>query len=333
MGRGTHGMTPSGKRFWFFISYSHEDRRHASRVQTGIERFRIPSSARMVGGDRLPARLGPVFRDRDVLAAAHDLTAEIRGALESSECLVVVCSAVAARSKWVAREVATFLELHGPERVCCVVIDGEKGGGALPEPLRGIDRAGMGLFLDASGGREAWRQVNMRIVAWAAGIPHERLLRSVQRRTARRVAIGAVAALGVAVGFGLLAARAEQSRRTAALEAERAVKTTRYLVLLLEEFLPSRGHGIPAESLLPLIDAAASPEQLAPLEQEPTALIRVRRLLATAYADLGKKETALALLQANEELAATIHGRNSAEATETRSALEAMGSSTTAQPE
>lgn len=320
-------MTPSGKRFWFFISYSHGDRWHASKVQSGIERFVIPAALRtgLEMADPLPARLGPVFRDRDVLAAAHDLSAEIRGALESSERLIVVCSRAAAQSKWVAREVATFLELHGAGRVCCVFVGGSgEGDDVLPAPLREVDRTSLGLMVDMGSGGDGVRQALTRIIAWAGGISHERFARAVQRRTAKRVAFGGVASLAVAAGFVVLAARAEQTRRAAAIEAMKAEQTTSYLVSVLEEFLPSRGHGIPPEALLPLLDAAAASDRLAPLTEEPAALIRVRRLLAEAYADLGKREMASELLAANVELALGTFGEDSGEAAEAREAADTL---------
>ncbi len=135
--------THSAQRYWFFISYSHTDLGEAARVQRGIEGFRIPEALRGKSNrfGELPKRPVPVFRDRDALASGHDLTAEIQSALASSANLLVVCSRAAAQSRWVAREVEAFIQLHGREAVLCLVVDGEPNAAdpsleCLPAPLR-----------------------------------------------------------------------------------------------------------------------------------------------------------------------------------------------------
>src|SRR5690606_23550533 len=63
----------------------------------------------------LPARLHPVFRDRDELASSGALSASIEAALDASAALVVVCSPAAAASPWVDAEIRRFRE-RWPER-------------------------------------------------------------------------------------------------------------------------------------------------------------------------------------------------------------------------
>jgi hypothetical protein len=68
---------PSAGRYWAFISYSHRDRQWGNWLHRAIETYKVPKA--LVGGD-VPARLFPVFRDREELAGAADLTVERRPA-------------------------------------------------------------------------------------------------------------------------------------------------------------------------------------------------------------------------------------------------------------
>ena len=46
----------------------------------------------------MPARLTPIFRDRDDLPAGADLTEEVQASLRDTRFLVVICSPTAAQS-------------------------------------------------------------------------------------------------------------------------------------------------------------------------------------------------------------------------------------------
>ena len=110
-----------------FITYSHEDSRFASRLQKKLEAYKVPP--RLVGKDtargEVPARLRPVFRDREELSAGSSLQASVSESLENSEFLIVVCSPASARSEWVNREIADYRRMHGSEQIICVIADGE----------------------------------------------------------------------------------------------------------------------------------------------------------------------------------------------------------------
>ena len=72
-------------RYKAFISYSHQDEKWARWLQSSLERYRVPR--RLVGkkGSRgaVPARIRPVFRDREELATAT--RQEIEQQAESSD--------------------------------------------------------------------------------------------------------------------------------------------------------------------------------------------------------------------------------------------------------
>jgi hypothetical protein len=74
-------------RYAAFISYSHADERWARWLQQSLERYRVPRQLRRErSADRtLPARLYPVFRDRDEFASSDDLNAAIQAALDDSD--------------------------------------------------------------------------------------------------------------------------------------------------------------------------------------------------------------------------------------------------------
>lgn len=293
-------------RYWFFISYSHSDLREAARIQRAIESFRIPATLRSKSTrfPSLPQKPFPAFRDRDALASSHDLTAEIRAALSSSANLLVVCSRSAARSTWVAREIESYLEIHGPESILCLVLDGEPNATdpaneCLPAPLLRENFRRDILAADLRREADGRRQALLKILAGGLGLSYESLARRERRRATQRMLAWIAASLLIAAGFGSLAIQAEQNRLKAEREARRANLTSDYLSSVLLQFLPSLTNGIPNAALLPLIELSASPERLSPLEAEPLALIRIRTLLATAYLQLDQPKKALELYEQN----------------------------------
>ena len=95
--------------------------RRAAWLHRALESYRIPAPlvGMPVAAGVVPARLSPVFRDRDELSTASDLGYTIEEALRQSWCLVVVCSPAAARSRWVDAEVEAFRKLGRGDRIHC----------------------------------------------------------------------------------------------------------------------------------------------------------------------------------------------------------------------
>ena len=106
-----------------FISYRHapDDIKYAKVVQHQIERYRIPGIIRKETGIK---RLSRVFRDQEDLAATSDLSDDIRRALQSARCLIVICSSRTKESKWVSKEINYFLESHTRKEIFTVIIEG-----------------------------------------------------------------------------------------------------------------------------------------------------------------------------------------------------------------
>ena len=116
-----------------FISYRHclPDSEIALRLQKKLESFRLPGGIGKRSGK--PA-LKSVFLDETELSVADDLSVELNAALLNSEYLIAVCSPEYLKSKWCMREIQTFLDFKGREKILLVLADGEPET-AFPEIL------------------------------------------------------------------------------------------------------------------------------------------------------------------------------------------------------
>ena len=70
-----------------FISYSHRDEAWASWLHKALESYRVPKRLR---SSSIPEKLYPVFRDRDELSSAADLSEKVQEALRDSENMIAV---------------------------------------------------------------------------------------------------------------------------------------------------------------------------------------------------------------------------------------------------
>jgi tetratricopeptide (TPR) repeat protein len=209
-------------RYVAFLSYSHKDAAQARWLHRRLESYRIPRRLAGTEGERgpVPARLTPIFRDREELPAAGDLSEQVRAALAASAALVILCSPNSAASLWVAKEIAAFRELHTGRPILAAIVEGEPeqcfpdglaAGGAEP------------LAADLRPGRDGRRLGFLKLVAGLTGLPLDALVqRDAQRRLRRVTAVTAaalVAVLLMAVMTALaLTARAEAQRQRAEAE-------------------------------------------------------------------------------------------------------------------
>jgi hypothetical protein len=312
-------------RYRAFISYCHQDRKEAARLQTTIENFRPPADA--VSAGRVTERIRPIFRDREVLGSSHDLSAAIRDALEDSSALIVVCSPRAAASKWVAAEVAHFAARRGLENIFCLIVDGEPNATdpaqeCLPEPLRYAQSGREVLAADARAKADGWRDAVLKIIAGLTGLPFAALARREQKKQRRRAIILSTAGILLAAIFGALSIYSARQAAAAKKSAKTAEATVDYLEQVIAQFSPRRKENTASSALLPFIDASTTPDQLGRLESEPLALIRVRLILSRAYLELNAADRALPLLEANAALAAEFLGPDNKSTT---ISLEALG--------
>jgi len=233
-------MSPP-RQYWAFLSYSHRDRQWAEWLHGALEDYRVPRA--MVGRDTpagpVTRRLAPVFRDREELAAADDLSAEIRAALAASRFLIVLCSPAAARSRWIDAEIVTFKELHPDGRIFAAILDGEpfaseqagrEAEECFPPALRQrFDAEGHAtgeraepIAADFREGGDGRQLGLMKLVAGMLGVPLDEIVRrEAQRRQKRLTLIAAVAIVGMLIMTGM-ATLAIQARNEARHQREQA---------------------------------------------------------------------------------------------------------------
>jgi len=203
-----------------FISYSHTDSRTVAWLHRSLETYRLPK--RLVGqmtsrGEAIPARLKPIFRDRDELGSAPQLSSAIREALARSDALIVVCSREAAVSRWVNQEVVEFQRLGRAHRIYCVIVDGTPGSAdfdeCFPPALRGDEVEPLAADLRPRGdGRKGTR---LKLVASLVGIGLDDLVVRDQRRRLRRMVSVTCSAVVSTVFMTLLAVSAYLSQQEA----------------------------------------------------------------------------------------------------------------------
>lgn len=208
-------------RYKAFISYSHQDEAWAKWLHNAIESYRIPR--RLVGkpgrtGD-IPARINPVFRDRDELSAARDLSKRITEALDSSESLIVICSPDAASSHWVNEEIRKFRSTGQGGRIFCLIVDGDPQLESAenccfpPALFEGLEQQRFEpLAADARKWADGRRLAKLKLIAGLLGIRLDELRqRDVQRR--RKVLLAAALGLTMALALVVMTLVTQVSRQ------------------------------------------------------------------------------------------------------------------------
>lgn len=311
-----------GVKYWAFLSYSHRDAKWGGWLHKALESYRPPKQVvgrRTVRGP-IPARLSPIFRDREELASATDLGASINDALSRSLCQIVICSPSAARSRWVNEEILAFKRLGGEDRIFCLIVDGEPNASdhpaqadreCFPPALRyrlGADGALSSIrtepiAADARAGKDGRSNAKLKLIAGILGVGYDALKQREQRRAQRKlfaIASGAVAGMVITSGLAVAAlfARVTAQRETviARREAETARQTTAFLVDLFRISDPSeaRGNSLTAREVL---DRGAARIQTQ-LTHQPQIQATLMDTLGTVYMGLGLYKPAQPLLQA-----------------------------------
>jgi hypothetical protein len=238
MTKGVAGVEKRAKRrFAAFISYAHADAAAAAKLQSKLERYRLPKHIAQthVGG---AAALGQIFRDREDLAAAPSLSEAIRAAIGEAEALVVICSPDAKASRWVGEEISLFRELHPGKPVLAAIINGRPAD-AFPDALteNGTEPLAADLRAEADGEALGF----LKIVAGIAGVPLDALVQRDAQRRIRRVTWITAGALAAMLIMGLMTTLAIQSRNEAARQRAEAEGLVEYMLTDLRDKL--RGVG------------------------------------------------------------------------------------------
>jgi tetratricopeptide (TPR) repeat protein len=211
-------------RYKAFISYSHSDEAWARWLHGALESYRLPRKLARTDGrfGPIPARLFPVFRDRDELSSAIDLSEKVQEALAESAALVVICSPAAAASRWVNEEIRAFRALGRGDRIFSLIVDGDPKASGLDESCfppalleGGVGESQEPLAADARKWADGKPLARLKLIAGILGIRLDELRRREQKRRTRTriIAIAAgLAALGL-ITVALLSKQQEQARR------------------------------------------------------------------------------------------------------------------------
>ena len=210
-------------RYCAYLSYSHRDEAQAKWLHAALEKFTVPRTlvGRKAAHGPIPKSLGPIFRDRQELAASSDLGSDIRQALAGSRFLIVLCSPAAAISRWTNEEIATFKRLHPNGTILAAIIAGEPWASLMPgreaeecfPPALRItfDRRGRPttrraepIAADLREGRDGRRMGMLKVAAGMLGVGLDDLVQRDTQRRQRRLKIIATASLaGMTLTSGL----------------------------------------------------------------------------------------------------------------------------------
>ena len=208
-----------GTRYRAFLSYSHRDTRFAARLHRRLETWRIPKS--IVGQPTilgpLPPTLTPIFRDREELPAAADLSEEVGRALTQASSLIILCSPAAAQSRWVRREIEMFQTVAPGRPILAALVPG-----ADPSCLADLFGDGEPIAADFNPAGDGERYGLLKLVAGIAGVPLDTLVRrDAQRRMRRVIAVTLLSVLLMLI-FAAVAVVAVDAKRQASAERDRA---------------------------------------------------------------------------------------------------------------
>jgi tetratricopeptide (TPR) repeat protein len=232
-------------RYFAFLSYSHKDEELADWLHEELEEFRVPHAlqGRLTHNGVIPKRLSPIFRDREELGAADDLSVEIEEALASSHFLIVLCSPDAAKSRWTNAEIEAFKRTRPDGCVLAAILSGEPFASEMPgreaeecfpPALRQkFDKRGRPtgkraepLAADLRDQGDGKRTGFLKLVAGMLGVGLDELIQREAARRHRRLfyaAAGSFTGMAVAIGLAVTAIQARDAARDQRREAESLV--------------------------------------------------------------------------------------------------------------
>ena len=237
-------------RYKAFISYSHQDEHWARWLQRVLESYRVPR--RLVGKQggfgEIPARLAPVFRDREDLSSASSLSESVRHELAAAETLVVICSPAAAQSRWVNEEIKSFVALGRSDRIYTLIVEGDPQAAdpaarCFPDAL--IEDKGSGALEPLAADARKWADgkvlAKLKLVAGILGIRLDDLRQREMQRRRRNWIVSSVTVAAVVLLTTILLVSAISNRKAAEQRRANTEELLSYMLGTLEELNPVSG--------------------------------------------------------------------------------------------
>ena len=184
-----------------YISYSHRDDKWASWLHRALESYRVPR--KLVGTKtdvgKVPARVIPIFRDRDDLSSAADLGDIVQQTLSDSENMIVICSPNSVASHWVNEEIRQFARMGRKEQIFCVIVDGDPGGVGKASACFPAALAEIGMQEPLAADVRKWADgkhlSKLKIISGMLGLPLDQLRQRDLQKRQKVWAFASVAAL------------------------------------------------------------------------------------------------------------------------------------------
>lgn len=276
----THTSPPG---YAAFISYRHlpRDAEVACEVQRAIEEYRLPRHVVQTRQAFRSPKLGKCFRDEDELAASHSLPDSIQEALAASRTLIVICSPETRESSWVRREIEMFEQLHGRERIICVLAAGSPEESILPILKTRLipDASGVlrempaePLAADLRPEAKAKRKAELlRIIAAVAGCSYDDLRQRERARKRKRIALASVAAALTIAAVGVFAFQFHQTSEAALIAESKS---------LAAQALDQYAQGETAQAIETALQALPSSESDTSRPLVPEAQAALEKILA-----------------------------------------------------
>jgi tetratricopeptide (TPR) repeat protein len=306
-------------RYVAYISYQHGDSKIARWLHRAIEGYRVPHRRLASAQPQLRSRLRPVFIDRDELSSSADLGETLRKALDDSDFLIVVCSPLAAASRWVNQEIQDFKDQGKAAKILCLVAAGEpfaaRRGFApslecYPPALLGTAVEGQStaeptaepLAADVRPEGDTRHNAKLKIIAALLGVRFDDLRHRDHVRQRTRLAaislagvVGSVAFASLAIAALVARHEAVKQRQLAVRHSQTAERTTDFLISLFQVSNPteSRGNSVTARAIL---DRGAAQIE-GSLRDEPAVRATLSTTLGEVYAGLGLYKPAIDLLE------------------------------------
>ena len=263
-------------KYWAFISYSHRDKKWGDWLHKALETYIVSEEiiSAYTGERRIPKRIFPVFRDREVLPTATDLTENIKQGLVDSEYLIVICSPNANGSQFVNDEIKTFKALGREKKVLCLIVDGEPNASSKLDVVqkaswrdKALHKLGLLSFeecfpesirfkvnsereitsentepiaADARSGRDGKLKALVKLIAGVLKVDFDKLWQREQRRKRRNQIIVSMTMAMLVFVFAGLAYEAYQQKKEAVTQAK--IAFSRLLATHANEMLD--GHSV-----------------------------------------------------------------------------------------